>query len=168
MRRFAGIWLLLLSLATVACVPKDLAFRQDTRLEFLSPDDGSKVALPVLLEWSMRDFDLRSTANPEGGSFAIFLDQAPVPPGKTLDYVARDDSSCQELPNCPSAKYLADKGIYETTKTRLLLRKLPDVDRSAKGFERHYATVILLDSEGRRIGEIAYGIAFETPREGEK
>lgn len=157
--------LLGLSLTAIACVPHDLAFRQDTRLSFVSPDDGAEVTLPVVLEWTMQDFDLRSAAHPEGGSFAVFLDQPPVPPGKTLDWVARDDTYCQERRGCPSARYLADKGIFETTRTKLRLKELPDVGDSATGANRHYATIILLDSEGARIGEIAYGIAFELPEE---
>lgn len=167
MRRGLVGALIAMSLTSVACVPQDLAFRQDTRLAFVSPDDGAEVTLPLVLEWTMTDFELRSAEAPAGGSFAVFFDQPPVPPGESLEYVARHDVTCLELPGCPGSRYLARKGVYVTTKTKLRIKELPDSGKSATGANRHYATIILLDSEGRRIGEIAYGLAFELPEETE-
>lgn len=160
-RRAFGFLLAVAPLVFTGCVPQGLAFRQDTRLEITSPEDGAEVILPVTLTWTMRDFEIKSKSAPDGGFFAVFLDRPPVPPGEPLSWVARDDAGCQEQPRCPNARYLAQQGIYETTKKRLKLTTLPEAERSVSGAERHYATIILLDAEGERIGEIAYVVAFE-------
>ena len=151
------------SLLASGCVAQGLAFRVDTRLHITSPKDRAEVTLPLRLSWTIRDFAVRSSSNgDDGGSFAIFVDRSPIPPGKTLAWLARKDSACTVKPGCPDAAYLAPLGIYETTETSLELRSLPlDGSTSPGRRDRHHATIILLDHDGKRIGEIAYDVTFD-------
>lgn len=145
------VLVLAVSLSLSACVPQGLAFRTDTRLKIVAPKDRSTVSLPVTLTWHVRDF---------AGSFAVFVDASPVPPGKKVAWVARHDGSCLEAEGCPDAAYLAERGVYTTTATTLRLDKLPSAN-VVKGRERHRATIVMLDGSGARQGESAFEIAFE-------
>ena len=150
------------SLLASGCVAQGLAFRVDTRLHITSPKDRAEVTLPLRLSWTIRDFAVRSSSNNDGGSFAIFVDRSPIPPGKTLAWLARKDSVCTADPRCPDAAYLAPLGIYETTETSLDLQSLPLAGSTSPGRrDRHHATIILLDHDGKRIGEIAYDVTFD-------
>jgi hypothetical protein len=156
------------STMTSACVPQGLSFRVDERVKILSPKDRAEVSLPITLAWSVHDFDVKSSPTGTGGSFAVFVDEAPVPPGKTLAWVARNDSDCAQVPSCPDAAYLAKRGIYATTDTTLVLRSLPGSSASSSSSkrDRHRAVIVLLDADGRRISEIAYAVTFDLKREG--
>lgn len=141
-------------LSVSACVPQGLAFRTDTRLRIVTPKDRATVSLPVTLMWTMRDFS---------GSYAVFIDSSPVPPGKKVAWVARNDGSCQPSEGCPNADYLAQHGVYTTSATTLTLRKL-DPKATVRGREQHRATIVLLDASGARQGESAFEVAFELKR----
>lgn len=158
--------LLVLAVALSACVPQGLAFRVDDRLTFQAPKDRSTVQLPVTLDWSIRDFEVTGPGGAPrrgAGYFAVFVDAAPMPPGKSLRWVARKDPSCRASDGCPDAAYLSARGIYTTTETQLTLEQVPRRDDSARR-ERHRATVVLLDASGTRLGESAFEIAFDVDR----
>lgn len=164
----AAAALLVLCAALSGCVPQGLAFKVDERLTFSSPEDRSTVTLPVTLEWDIRDFTVvqpgTSGTGDAAGYFAVFVDTAPMPPGKSMRWIARKDNSCRAADGCPDAEYLRARGIYTTTQTRLELDQLPrsaDEDRR----ERHRATVVLMDPRGRRLGESAFEIVFDVDRE---
>ena len=148
------------------CVPQGLAFRVDDRLTFLSPEDRSTVTLPVTLDGEIRDFDVVDPgAEPreDAGYFAVFVDRTPMPPNEDLRWIARKDDSCREEDGCPDEEYLNARGIYPTTETELTLQQLPRIgDEERK--ERHRAVVVLLDVEGKRIGESAFEILFDLDR----
>lgn len=153
-------------LGTTACVPQGLAFRLDDRLTITAPQDRAEVTLPVTIDWEVEDFDVvePGTAPREGaGYFAVFVDRAPVPPGKTLAHVARKDTGCRPADGCPDAEYLASRGIYTTTDTQLVLEQLPRGDDEDRR-ERHTATIVLLDGAGARLGESAFEVVFEVDR----
>jgi hypothetical protein len=141
-------------LTLTACVPQGLAFRTDTRVKIVAPKNRSTVSLPVSLSWRVHDFS---------GTFAVFVDASPVPPGKKVAWVARHDGSCLQVEGCPDAAYLAERGVYTTTGTTLTLEKLPSAN-VVKGRERHRATIILLGASGARQGESAFEVAFEVER----
>ena len=148
---------LALGLALTGCAPEGLAFRVDDRVQVVQPADRSTVDLPLTIDWEARDL-------PDGTSYAVFVDTTPVPPGEPLSWVARDDSGCRESDGCPDATYLADRGIHATDQTELVLEQLPRTDRAGDDRERHRATVVLLDAEGRRLGESAFEITFDVDR----
>jgi hypothetical protein len=167
-RLAAGGALLALCGALSGCVPQGLAFRVDERLTFSAPEDRASVRLPVRLAWDIRDFEITPPGGEpreDAGYFAVFVDTTPMPPGKPLRWLARNDNSCREDSGCPDQEYLEARGVYTTTETELVLEQLPrSADEERR--ERHRATIVLLDATGSRIGESAFEIAFDVDREG--
>ena len=150
-----------------ACIPEGLAFVQSDKVEITEPDYREKITVPVTISWEVKDFEItgeNGESRVDAGYFAVFFDTTPVPPGKTLDWVAKDDQACQNTSGCPDDVYFADRGIYETTETSLTVKRLPDLD-AFEGHETHEVTVILLDGTGRRIGEHAWFTQFLYDRE---
>ncbi|HWL65052.1 MAG TPA: hypothetical protein VNP73_03675 [Actinomycetota bacterium] len=146
--------LMVVALMASACA-EGLAFVKDDRVEIVAPKGHTKVSLPVTIDWEVEDFD---------GYFALFVNTTPVPPGKTLEWIARDDQTCLNTPGCPDRTYFADRGVYSTTETSVTLERLPDRD-AYQGHETHEVTVILLDGTGRRLTESAWHVTFFYDRE---
>lgn len=140
----------------------DLAFRVDERVTFTSPKDQSTVTLPVTVAWEVRDFDVvePGSADPTRGAgyFAVFVDRAPMPPGKTVAWLAKGDEDCRPSEGCPDAGYLASAGVLTTTETQVVIERLSRHSGTSK--DRHQAVVVLLDASGRRIGESAFRVVF--------
>lgn len=149
-----------------ACVPQGLAFVQDDRLEIIAPESHSTVTVPLTIRWTFED-EARGAggSGTEVASFAVFLDRAPVPPGESLSWVAREDQRCLRTTGCPDETYLADRGIYETTDTAFTIEQVRDLD-AFRGHETHEAAIVLLDATGRRIGESAWHTTFFFDRDG--
>ena len=61
------------------------------------------------------------------------------------------------------ASYFAQRGIYTSTSTELLIKALPP----GEDHETHRATVVLLDSQGTRFGESAWHVDFRVPEQEE-
>ena len=159
--------LLLIALGLTACVPDGLAFVKDERLRITAPDSLSTVTTPVTIDWEIEDFRITGPtddASDDAGYFGVFVDRAPVPPGETLAWLARDDTRCLSSPGCPDRTYFADRDAYSTTETSFTLKHLPDQD-SYQGHERHEVTIVLFDGTGRRIGESAWYADFFYERE---
>jgi len=146
--------LLVAGVLTAGCSTQ-VAFRVDDRVSFTAPKDRATVTLPLRLDWEVRDFT---------GSFAVFIDQAPVPPGKPLAYVARKDTRCKRSAGCPDKEYLASQGVFLTTTSDLRIERLPRDTRHPDRRERHRAVVVLLDAAGNRVGESAYEVVFDVSR----
>lgn len=172
MRRLAGARLaataVVLSFAATACIAPGLAFKVDDRLTIESPKTRSDVTLPVTVRWSVRDFTIVAPGFGEGdskksGYFGVFVDRPPQPPGKTLAWVARKDRSCRASDGCPDAEYLAARNIYSTSNTSITFEQLPRPSDETKK-ERHNVTIVLLDPQGRRIGESAFYVEFTVKR----
>ncbi len=153
-------------MALTGCGGGDLQFRVDDRLTFAEPGVRERVQLPVTVAWSMRDFrpvGLDGSSSDGRGVYAVFVDRAPMPVGKDVAWLARDDRSCQRDPRCPSAEYLGEQGVYLTTRPTVVVDRLPDAGDGV-GDEQHYVNVVLLDGTGARIGESAWYRPFTTRR----
>jgi hypothetical protein len=148
-------------LTGTGCGVQGLNFRQDTRLEIYEPEDrATDLELPIAIDWEITDFDITGPGGPareDAGYFAVFVDRRPQPPGQPLAWLARDDETCVEARGCPNEEYFADRGVHTTTDTEFVLESLPDTDDYF-----HEVTVILLDSEGKRLGESAFAVEFRT------
>ena len=145
---------------------RGLSFTTDDRVEITSPRDRQKLRLPVTIDWTVDDFEVTGPGRGSGdreGYFAVFVDRSPVPPGKTLDHIARDDRSCRPGDGCPDAEYLSARNVYTATETQLVLDTLAKTARDGRR-EFHDVTVVLLDPDGRRIGESAWHVRFELER----
>ena len=155
MRRAA--LLVVLALVANGCAVTGIAFRQDDRLSFESPGDRDEVTLPVTVTWSVEDFDV-----PADGGFAVFVDRSPQPPGKTLEWLARNDDSCRADDGCPDAEWFAQRDVFPTTETSFTIDRLPA--RTDDRREFHEVTVVLVDGDGRRIGETGWTLEFQVER----
>jgi hypothetical protein len=82
------------------------------------------------------DWDVRDF----DGTFAVFVDRAPIGPGDPLP---------DELPS----------GVFATDDTEVVLESLP---AASADDELHTATIVLIDGDGRRVGESAFDVTFET------
>lgn len=156
MRRVA----LLVAVGVLAggCSLTGVTFRQDDRLSFVTPDDRAEVSLPLTVRWEVEDFDV----GPDG-SFAVFVDRAPQPPGKSIEWLARDDDACRPDDGCPDDEWFAERDVFITTDLELTIEQLPAGTDDRR--ERHEVTVVLLDPDRRRIGETAWSLEFEVERE---
>src|SRR5947207_10033719 len=160
--------LLGVGLLATSCVPAGLAFVKDKRVDIVSPDSHSTVQLPVTVRWTVHDFDVTGPnggSNPDAGYFGVFVDRAPVPPGKPLSYVAHGDQLCLATPGCPDKQYIADHQAYATTQTSFTFKHLPDLS-AYQGHELHEVTVVMLDGQGQRVGEAAWYVDFTYDRKG--
>ena len=168
-RRSAGRMALAVGLAAgvlAGCDVGALQFRVDDRLTFEAPGNREVVTAPLTVSWRMRDFDavgLDGSTSDDAGAYVVFVDRAPMPVGKDLRWIARNDSGCKRDPRCPDATYLADRGVYVTTETSIDLEVLPSAPDGV-GNEQHYVNVVLVDGTGTRIGESAWYRPFQTER----
>jgi hypothetical protein len=145
-----------------------LQFHTDHLVKFTAPQSRVKVALPVRFRWQVNGFAIagpRSHEPPskDAGYFALFVDRAPVKPGQSLAAVAGDDPSCIVSAGCPDRSYLADHQVYTTTGSTFTLRDVDALD-NRDNWQLHEITIVLLDSQGRRIGEHAYYRDFKLKR----
>lgn len=123
-----------------------LAFERDERVRFLSPPERARVGTPVIVEWTA----------PAGfeGKYGIFVDRAPMRPGRDLDSLADTDPLCRRLPGCPDRRWLRDRDVHVRMWPRIVLPGLPlEGGRRAGGDRRHEVTVVLLDDDGVRYSE---------------
>ena len=129
----------LLALAGLLVLPlagcEQYLFQQSDRVQIVTPQSYTMVSQPLTVRWQTQDF----TA-PQDGSFAVFVDRDPMPPGEGIDYFAPQDRD----------------NIHVLTSTSLHLAALAQqvgVDPAEQN--HHDVTVVLLDRSGRRIGEYA-------------
>ena len=149
------VWVVLVA-ALPACDRFDgLAFREDNRVDIISPTDRAHVKLPMTVRW---------TSRASGRSFGVFVDRAPQPPGEPLSWVARNDDSCRATANCPDADYLAQRNVFRTSEPRFRVQQLLDTQRDTQRREFHEVTVVLLDRRGKRVGESAWSVEFQVDR----
>ncbi len=161
-----GAALGVLLLAAAGCQTEGLQFHNDHRLSFEAPHERQRVTIPVTVRWSMRDFEttgLDGSHDERRGAFAVFVDSAPMPVGKDLRWLFRDDRGCRRDSRCPDDEQLRDRGVVVTTDTSVTLDVLPRV-ADGVGDEQHYVNVVLLDGTGRRTRESAWYLPFTSRR----
>jgi len=162
----------MLAILATGCSTSGLQFREDDRVRINAPSYREKVELPLTIEWEVHGFEVSGpTGQPrdDAGYFAVLFDAEPPPPGESLAYFARDDTSCRPEAGCPDEDYLAARGVYITTQTEFHVERLaptPGINVSRGEPDRHDVTIILLDGQGRRIGESVWTQPFEVVREG--
>lgn len=151
-RALVAAVVLAVGLVGSGCGVSDLNFVQDDRVSIVAPEDREKVELPVTVRWKVEeDFD---------GTFAVFVDRAPVPPGRSLEWLARDDEFCKTTPECPNTEWFHARQVYPTAETELTLEDLPELSRDERRVF-HEVTVVLIDEKGERVGESAFTVEFE-------
>lgn len=162
-RGVAAAVILVVTLFMSGCDWSEMAFVQDKRVRIVEPPDRSTVSLPVTLRWEVESFAVTGQdgrSSPDAGYFAVFVDRTPMPPGKSLEWLAEQDDSCGDSA-CGSIENLAD--VYATSSTTLKITRL-SADSSSRAVERHEAVIVLLDGTGRRISESAFYVRFNFER----
>lgn len=127
------------------------------------------VALPLTVRWQLEDFQVTGPdgrSRRDAGYFGVYLDRAPQPPEKRQTWLVRDDETCRRLPTrCETEAFLADRHIHSTSEMSFVVERLPQPATTAqRRREFHEVTIVLLDGEGRRIGESAFIRQFEVDR----
>ena len=154
MRRLACALALFMLLP--ACAVSGLGFSNDHRVKIVTPVNRSKVSLPVTISWRAPGIKHAANGTP---FFAVFLDRAPIRPHQTLRAVA--DDACNKTPGCLDLAYLRDRYVFVTKKTSVTLDVVPKPSGQRTGAkESHEATIVLVDADGRRMGEAAYTVVF--------
>lgn len=147
------------------------AFVEDGRVEIVHPADRAEVELPVTLDWEVGDFTVAGpdgTATDDRGYFGIFIDRAPMPPGKDLASLAEGDLTCERNPKCPNKAWFAERGVFFTTDTSFTIENLIDTrpDERPDAPDRHEVMIVLLNGRSERIGETGFTVAFQVVRDG--
>lgn len=145
------------------CDVSSMQFTEDDRVNIVGPQDRSNVTLPMKLRWEVHNFTITGRdgrSSSDAGYFAVFIDRPPIPPGRTLEWYALQDTSCGASA-CGRVENLAN--IYTTEETTLELSRLPADDKRG-ALERHEAVIVLLDGQGQRIGESAFYARFNFER----
>ena len=143
-----------------------MQFKNDHRVAITSPENRSTVKVPFTLRWAYEVFTVTGPTDKrdrDEGYFAVFVDRSPVPAGKHLSWIAKDDRSCVKTDGCPDERYLADRHVFTTTEPKLTISTLPSTNIHTST-ERHEITVVLLDGKGHRIGESAWYVAVNYKR----
>jgi hypothetical protein len=148
---------LLAALATSSgCATSGLSFFIDDRVAITSPSESDEVVLPLEIAWQARDVD---------GYFAVFLDRSPMRPGRDLVSLVASSDPCRSAEVCPDATWLAEHDVYVTDQTSLTIATLPDRRANNRAADRHTLTIVLLDENGRRMGESAFTKEFIVERD---
>jgi hypothetical protein len=162
LRSAALAWAAALALvgsALAGCGFSGLAFFEDDRVDIVRPADRAEVRVPLTVAWTADGVP--------AGSFGVFVDRAPQPPGRPLDWLFRDDRLCQGPDGrvaCASREFLERQQVFETEETSIVIpsvRRLTGEDRRR---QFHEVTVVLLDESGERVGESAWSVRFEVDR----
>ena len=137
------------------CGVSGLSFFQDDRISINTPSDQAEVSAPLTVQWTVKDFSV----GPGMGSFGILVDRTPPKPGKTLASMFGGGDACRSEAECGAAPFLAERNVYATSDTTLILDRLPK--RTGDDRNRHDLTIVLLDAQGRRVGEGAWTVQVD-------
>ena len=146
-------WLLLV-LALSGCSVSGLAFREDDRVDIVEPGDRDEATLPLTIRWTSE-----VEVDDGGPYYAVFVDREPIRPGQSLRALA--DDACNQTDGCPDLAYLKDRFVFVTDELEVTIDALPQRGgQRTSADDRHEATLVLIDAEGRRRGEAAYTVEF--------
>lgn len=138
------------------CAASGLSFFKDERVSIRAPGDNARVRLPVQVSWESSGFD---------GQYAVFFDRSPIRRGRDLLSLVPDTDPCRAEESCPTPQWLAQRDIYVVDGTELAVNALPDRRGNKRSEDRHQLTIVLLNREGRRVGEGAFVREFIVERE---
>ena len=150
MLRAAGP-VVLAAFALSACSVSGLDFRADDRLTITDPPDRSAVTVPFDVSWTLAD------QHPDEWQFAVLVDASPQRPGAPItDLLPPSQQNARSCDAACQTAALEARGVYVTDATSLQIPVLPrPTGVSAERARRHTVTVIVLDDQGRRVGEVA-------------
>ncbi len=159
MRRAGALALLVLSTCLGACDTSDYAFRVDKSIEIVEPKARTEVPLPALVRWT----DERPPNNPrvdvgdpKAEYYAVFLDQSPMGPGKTLESLLDERDPCRPGQECPNAEQLSALRVFLVAEPNVTLEFVADRRPSrGEGKDTHEVAIVRMRGD-RRVGEAAF------------
>jgi hypothetical protein len=128
------------------------AFVADQRIHIVSPAPLATVAVPFTVSWS--------GSRPDDRAYAVFVDRAPIAPGQTVRALA--DTQCKRRPGCPDGTYLAGLGVFVGSTSPVEVTQLdrPGGTAGRAADPVHTLTVVALDGQGRRLGDVSWTTEF--------
>jgi hypothetical protein len=140
-----------------SCSLDGLDFVRDDRLHLEGLDDRDETDLPIELTWQL-DGGFRD----DEAAFAVIVDRTPPRPGHSLASLLDDDPACAGPQGCPDG-YLERNRLYVTTDTSIVIDDVVEgtARQEARGF--HEVTIVLVDTDGVRVGELAEAVRFRLP-----
>ena len=162
MRAVAGL-VVVLALVT-GCDTSNYAFKIDESIEVVQPTSRAEVSLPVAVRWT----DKKAAAgmkvaptDPSAAYYAVFVDVAPMGPGRRLASLVEDSDECELAKGCPNATALADVGVYLTATPSLELEFIADRRPSSRDDTKdtHQVTIVRMQGD-KRVGETAFRQTF--------
>lgn len=138
------------------CRVTQYGFVQQKSVHILSPRADSVVTVPLKVTWSAPGVHLGTPGGP--ATYAVFVDRNPMQPGQGLKSLCTpNDTQCLNTPGEPDAAYLAQQQVYLTKSNSLVLQNLP---LNQVPSDLHNVTIVLLNAQGRRLGEANYSVEF--------
>lgn len=141
-------------------------FVADHRVHITAPRQRSTMTLPITVRWSVDDFRVTGPGagrDSHAGYFGVFVDRTPVPAGKDLRWLARNDRACRADQGCPNQDYFTTRQVFTTEQPQITFQQMPKPG-AHRGPETHTVTVVLLDGSGHRVGESAWYVDFKVHR----
>ncbi len=162
--RRATLFFLCAATLLAACNTRGYAFRVDESIDFTGPKARATVNLPVTITWADEKAPATLRADfrdPTAEYYGVFVDRAPIGPGKRLTSLVPDDDSCRRTPGCPGEAYFRDRDVFLTASPALTLELLDDLRPTNRGTSKdpHEVTVVRMRGE-RRVGEAAFRLNF--------
>lgn len=139
-----------------SCAVNGLSFVADTRVAIVQPVENAEVSLPFTVEWTAEDID---------DTYAVFFDRSPMRPNQSLLSLVPEGDPCRAERDCPTADWLAGRNIYVTSDTSIEIETLPDLRNNNRSKDRHEVAIVLLNADGRRVGELAVTREFIVERD---
>lgn len=158
MRRVASL-LVLMTLVT-ACDTSNFAFKIDESIEIVEPKARTTVALPITIRWTDNNKPLVAKVAPRdpiAEYYAVFVDRAPMGPGKTLASLIKGPPPCRPSTGCPTSAQLSDLSVFLTAEPSLSLEFLTDLRSTSRGNQKdpHEVTIVRMRGD-KRVGEAAF------------
>jgi hypothetical protein len=130
-----------------------LEFVQDRRLSFTAPASNHLTKLPVTLRWTMKNAGA-------SGEYVVFIDKTPLKVGQTL-------RSLMPSGVAPTAALLANINVYATQTNAVTVTLVPDIGSDhGSTRQRHTATIVLVDAQGKRTSESSWSRSFDLKKAG--
>lgn len=158
----------LAALLTGACNTGGFAFKVDKSISITDPDARATVALPTKVRWVDKEppLNLRlDLKDPDAEYYGVFVDRAPLGPGRSIESLIGKEDSCRRTPGCPDAAFLAGLKVFFTAKPELDLEFLTDLRPTERGNSKdpHEVTVVRMRGD-RRVGEAAFRVNYFVER----
>ena len=151
-----------------ACNTSGFAFKIDKTISITAPEARQTVSLPATVRWrdDKAPSELRvAPDDPNAEYYGVFVDRAPLGPGRRIVSLVSTKDSCRRTPGCPDAEFLARLKVFLTATPEVTLDFLSDLRPTERGNTKdpHEVTIVRMRGD-RRLGEAAFRVNFFVER----